>query len=59
MLEVKENIRKQIAISANAEELYDLARENGLKLIVEDGVAKILEGITSITEVCRVTALKE
>ena len=59
ILEVKENIRKQIATSANADELYDMARDNGLKLIVEDGVKRILDGTTSITEVGRVTALKE
>lgn len=59
ILEIKEDLRKQIALSANADELFELARKGGLKLVVEDGVDKILKGITTISEVSRVTAMKE
>lgn len=59
ILEIKEDLRKQIALSANADELFEMARKDGLKLIVEDGVEKIIQGITSVTEVSRVTAMKE
>ena len=41
------------------DDLYKAAREEGLVLIVEAGVKKVKEGLTSISEIVRVTALKE
>lgn len=59
ILEVKENIRKLIGTSTSTDEIFHESRNNGLVLIVEDGVQKVKEGITSISELLRVTALKE
>jgi type IV pilus assembly protein PilB len=39
----------------SATELLDVARRKGLKLMREDGWAKVLKGVTTIEEIARVT----
>lgn len=59
ILEIRENLRRVISLGANNDDVYKMARENGLVLIVEDGVKKLFAGITSLSELFRVTAIKE
>ena len=59
MLEITEKIRRMISERENIDDIFKIARENGMKLIVEDGVNSIKNGVTSIEEVIRVTALKQ
>ncbi|MDD3661954.1 MAG: GspE/PulE family protein [Candidatus Dojkabacteria bacterium] len=59
VLEIDKDLRVKISEGANADELFDIARKKGLLLIVEDGVKKILAGDTSVSEILRVTAIRE
>lgn len=59
VLEITESIRKLISEKATTDEIYKEGRKLGLKLIVEDGIDKAKHGITSLSELIRVTALKE
>ena len=59
VLEVSEEIRKIIITGANTDQIYNQARKEGLKLILEDGIEKMREGVISLSELIRVTALKE
>lgn len=54
VLEVDKEIREAILRRASAEEIKTIAVKNGMTTMVEDGVAKALEGITTIEEVLRV-----
>ena len=53
-LVVDEEIKGMILKTADANELKRHARSKGMKSLVEDGAAKVLEGITTIEEVYRV-----
>lgn len=56
VLEMQTNIRKLVTQSAPTEEIEQIARtENGMAMMVEDGFAKAIQGMTSIEEVMRVT----
>lgn len=59
ILEITEKIRRMISERENIDDIYKLARENKMKLIVEDGVGAVKKGITSVEEIVRVTALKQ
>ncbi len=55
LLRVTREIRNQINISADSAILTDIARGQGLKLLRDDGLAKVMAGVTTIEEVLRVT----
>ncbi|MCD6177878.1 type II/IV secretion system protein [bacterium] len=55
VLEMKENIQKLIMKKADADQIQKQAIENGMTTMLEDGIEKILLGITTIEEVIRVT----
>ncbi len=55
LLRITREIRKQINISADSAILTDIARSQGLRLLRDDGLAKVRDGITTIEEVLRVT----
>ncbi|MCA9385416.1 type II/IV secretion system protein [Candidatus Dojkabacteria bacterium] len=57
-LQITKDIRDAITDNANADKIFEIARKEGLVLIVEDGINKLRAGVTSISEVNRVTALK-
>jgi type II secretory ATPase GspE/PulE/Tfp pilus assembly ATPase PilB-like protein len=59
VLQMNEVLRELITSNASVDEIFRAARKNGLKLIVEDGITKLMGGFISITELVRVTALKE
>ena len=55
LLVVDEEIRKLILRNADANELRQMARRQGMKTILEDGIAKVGKGITTLSEIYRVT----
>lgn len=56
LLQVNDEIRHLTVERASANRLKDAAIENGMRTLRQDGVAKILQGLTSIEEVIRVTS---
>ncbi len=52
---IDENLRELINERASEGDLFKEARRQGMILMEEDGVLKVLEGITSLEEVMRVT----
>jgi len=55
LLVVNDEIQRLILKSADANQLRQLARQNGMKTLLEDGISKIQAGVTTISEVLRVT----
>jgi len=54
-LAVNDELRRLILRNADANELRQMAKKNGMKTIIEDGIAKVRAGITTMSEVFRVT----
>lgn len=54
VLEMSEAIREAISRKASASEIRDIAIKEGMTTILEDGIIKAREGITSLEEVLRV-----
>ena len=48
---INQEIRALIANKANTSEIRDAAKKNGMKTLVEDGLEKVVEGVTSVEEV--------
>jgi general secretion pathway protein E len=55
LLAVDEEIRVLVSTNANAGTVRAKAIENGMRTLRDDGIRKVLDGITSIDEVARVT----
>ena len=55
VLEIKDNIKKLIMEKADADQIQDQAIKNGMTTMLEDGIDKVISGITNIEEVIRVT----
>ncbi|OHA06757.1 MAG: hypothetical protein A2934_01130 [Candidatus Sungbacteria bacterium RIFCSPLOWO2_01_FULL_47_10] len=56
VLEVTENIKKLIVQNATADEIEKAAKNEGMISMVEDGILKVAQGMTSFEEVMRVTS---
>ena len=55
VLDMNEDIKNLILKRASTDEIVNVARKGGMKLMVEDGMEKVFNGITTIQEVLRVT----
>lgn len=55
VLEMKDNIKELVLKRASSVEIMNKARENGMRTMLEDGIEKVFEGITTIEEILRVT----
>lgn len=55
LLVVNEEIRKMIVEKASSEEIKKRAIEMGMRILKEDGIDKVLKGITTIEEIVRAT----
>ena len=55
---VSEKVREVIMQRANADQLRELARKEGMHTMMEDGIKKVLAGQTTIEEVLRATREK-
>ncbi len=55
MMMVDDEIREQILAVPSVVALREMARKKGMKLLSEEGLAKVLSGVTTLEEVSRVT----
>lgn len=55
VLEITENIRPLIIERAASDTIVAAARKGGMTTMMEDGVVKVLNGVTTLSEVMRVT----
>ncbi len=55
LLVVDEEVRKLVLRRADASQLREAARKNGMKTLLEDGLEKVKAGVTTLGEVLRVT----
>jgi general secretion pathway protein E len=55
LLDMTESMRRLIIERANISELRTQARAAGMRTLREDGVAKVLAGVTTVEEVVRET----
>lgn len=56
LLRVDEELRDMVAKEKSSDDIQARAAEKGMRLIIEDGIEKAKEGITSLEEVLRVCA---
>ena len=54
VLEVTEPVRQMIMRRASSDEIYKAAVESGMTSMLEDGLQKAAQGVTSIAELIRV-----
>ncbi|MDJ0655280.1 MAG: type II secretion system ATPase GspE [Xanthomonadales bacterium] len=54
-LEMSDPIRRLVMRRADAGEIHDLARSEGMRTMYEDGLSKCIDGLTTVEEVMRVT----
>jgi len=59
VLYINDHIRRLIVHGVSDNELKQIARENDMFTLFEDGVSKVLSGLTSMEEVMRVCSLPE
>ncbi|MCH8986771.1 type II/IV secretion system protein [Patescibacteria group bacterium] len=57
VLEMTEQIKQAILRRASSDEIMEIARKKGMVTMLEDGLEKALNGITTLQEVLRVTKL--
>ena len=55
VMEMNEKIKELVMKKKNADEINNLAREMGMSNLLEDGITKVLNGLTTLEEVIRVT----
>lgn len=55
ILIVDDDMKKLVLKTSDANQISDLARKNGMITLLEDGIHKVLAGITTTEEVLRVT----
>lgn len=57
LLQMNEEIRESIVQRESAGRLLDIARRHGLRLLRDDGFGKVVQGLTTIEEVLRLTRI--
>ena len=57
VLEMTEDIKKMILKRSSSDEIMAVAQRNGMTTMLEDGLEKALNGITTLEEVLRVTKM--
>lgn len=55
VMEISDDISKMVSVRADSNDIEKKAREEGMMKMLEDGMIKALQGITSIEEILRVT----
>ena len=55
LLQMSDSIRRLIMQQATAGEIHDLAVQEGMRTMYQDGLLKCLQGVTTLEEVLRVT----
>jgi type IV pilus assembly protein PilB len=59
ILRVNENIRSLITGKATEDEIFNAARNSGLKPLVSAGMEKVAQGITTLEEISQVVGIRE
>ena len=57
VLEMTEDIKKMILKRSSSDEIMAVAQRSGMTTMLEDGLEKALNGITTLEEVLRVTKM--
>lgn len=52
---MEDNVQEAVMQRKSSAEILEVAKQNGMQTMAEDGVAKILQGLTTLEEVLRVT----
>jgi len=55
LLTITEEVRKLILKNSDSNQIRELARANGMRTLLEDGAEKVKAGLTTLSEVLRVT----
>ena len=55
VLLMSHDVKQQVLARGSADEIKEAAKKNGMRTMLEDGVAKVLAGETTVAEVLRVT----
>ncbi|HPN83749.1 MAG TPA: type IV-A pilus assembly ATPase PilB, partial [Victivallales bacterium] len=55
LLSVNEEIAGAIAKNSDSKIMSELARKNGMRTLLEDGMDKVAQGVTTKEEIARVT----
>ncbi len=55
VLEMADNIKELVVKRAASGELMKIAQQNGMQTMLEDGIEKVMAGVTTLQEVLRVT----
>jgi type IV pilus assembly protein PilB len=58
LLRVDDSVRAIVRTSGNVDQIRDTARSNGMRLIQEDALEKVLKGTTTLEEVLRVVPME-
>ena len=58
ILSVTSSIRRQMVLDASEEALWQAARSEGMRTLLEDGLAKVRSATTSLQEVMRVVTIR-
>lgn len=56
LLCASKNVRELIDRDANVAEIYEVARSEGMRLMLQDGIEKARIGLTTLSEVCKLHA---
>ncbi len=56
LLSASKGIRELISQEASAAEIYEVARDEGMRLMLQDGIEKARMGLTTLSEVCKLHA---
>ncbi|MGH3665490.1 MAG: type II secretion system protein GspE, partial [Egibacteraceae bacterium] len=56
VMRVTEDIERLIVEKASTDEIARMAQEQGMRTLREDGLAKVLLGLTTLEEIARVVA---
>lgn len=55
VLEIKPNIKEEVITEASENHLIKIAKQNGMETMLEGGLKKVMTGVTTLSEVLRVT----
>ena len=58
LLRVDETVRSIVRTSGNVDQIRESARANGMRLMQEDALEKVLKGITTLDEILRVVPME-
>ena len=59
ILEITPNVREALSHNMTTDEVFEIAKKEGFKLMIEDGIEKIKQGNIDISELMKVISIKE